>query len=143
MTFLCIVCKNLFLFTLKAFSFVISFYYIYLKVRSNVDHIIWPDKKRIVLIAEGRLINLSCLAIPSFVVSVNSVTQILALIELYTAPSGRYKNEVYLLPKKLDEQVANLHLAPFDANITELSEEQAKYMGLNKGGPFKPQFYRY
>ena len=113
------------------------------QVRSNVDHIIWPDKKRIVLIAEGRLINLSCLAIPSFVVSVNSVTQVLALIELYTAPSGRYKNEVYLLPKKLDEYVAKYHLTPFDAKVTELSEEQAKYMGLNKGGPFKPQFYRY
>ena len=87
--------------------------------------------------------NLSCLAIPSFIVSVNSVTQVLALIELYTAPSGRYKNEVYLLPKKLDECVAKYHLAPFDAKVTELSEEQAKYMGLNKSGPFKPQFYRY
>ena len=96
-----------------------------------------------VLIAEGHLINLCCLSIPSFVVSVNSVTQVLALIELHSAPAGRYKNEVYLLPKKLDEYVANLHLSPFDANLTELTDEQAKYMGLNKSGPFKPQFYRY
>lgn len=108
-----------------------------------MDHVIWPDKKRIVLIAEGRTMNLSCLPIPSFIMSVNSVTQILALIELYTAPSSRYKNEVYLLPKKIDECVAKYHLTPFDANITELSDEQAKYMGLSKAGPFKPQFYRY
>ena len=108
-----------------------------------MDHVIWPDKKRIVLIAEGRLMNQSCLPIPSFVMSVNSVTQIEALIELHTAPAGRYKNEVYLLPKKLDECVAKYHLSPFDAQVTELSEEQAKYMGLNKTGPFKPQFYRY
>ena len=113
------------------------------QVRSNVDHIVWPGKKRIILIAEGRLMNLACLPIPSFVISINSVTQVLALIELYTAPLGRYKKDVYLLPKKLDECVAKYHLPPFDAQITELSDEQAKYMGLNKSGPFKPQFYRY
>ena len=108
-----------------------------------MDHIIWPDKKRVVLIAEGRLASLSCTSIPSMAISVNSATQVLALIELYTAPRGRYKNEVYLLPKKMDEYVANLHLAPFDAKLTELTDEQAKFMGLNKTGPFKPQFYRY
>jgi len=114
------------------------------KVRSNVDHIIWPDqKKRIVLIAEGRLASLSCTSIPSMVVSVNSTTQVLALVELYTAPKGRYKNEVYLLPKKMDEYVSSLHLAPFEAKLTELTDEQAKFMGLSKTGPFKPQFYRY
>ena len=112
-------------------------------MRSNVDHIIWPGKKRIILIAEGRLMNQACLTIPSFVISINSVTQVLALIELYTAPLGRYKKDVYLLPKKLDECVAKYHLPPFDAQVTELSDEQAKYMGLNKSGPFKPQFYRY
>jgi len=113
------------------------------KVKSNVDHIIWPDKKRIVLVAEGRLASLSCTSIPSMVVSVNSTTQVLALVELYTAPKGRYKNEVYLLPKKMDEYVASLHLGPFEAKLTELTDEQSKFMGLSKTGPFKPQFYRY
>lgn len=113
------------------------------KVRSQVDHIIWPDGKRIILLAEGRLVNLSCSSIPSFVVSVTSATQALALIELFNAPVGRYKSDVYLLPKKMDEYVASLHLPTFDAHLTELSDEQAKYMGLNKAGPFKPNYYRY
>lgn len=113
------------------------------KVRSQVDHIIWPDGKRMILLAEGRLVNLSCSSIPSFVVSVTSATQALALIELFNAPPGRYKSDVYLLPKKMDEYVASLHLPTFDAHLTELSDEQAKYMGLNKAGPFKPNYYRY
>lgn len=113
------------------------------KVRSQVDHIIWPDSKRLILLAEGRLVNLSCSSIPSFVVSVTSATQALALIELFNAPAGRYKSDVYLLPKKMDEYVASLHLPTFDAHLTELSDEQAKYMGLNKAGPFKPNYYRY
>ncbi|XP_076337842.1 adenosylhomocysteinase-like 1 isoform X2 [Tachypleus tridentatus] len=113
------------------------------KVRSQVDHIIWPDGKRIILIAEGRLVNLSCSSIPSFVVSITAASQALALIELYNAPNGRYKSDVYLLPKKMDEYVASLHLPSFDAHLTELTDEQAKYMGLNKAGPFKPNYYRY
>jgi len=113
------------------------------KVRSQVDHIIWPDGKRIILIAEGRLINLSCSSVPSFVVSITAATQALALIELYNAPQGRYKQDVYLLPKKMDEYVASLHLPVFDAHLTELSDEQAKYLGLSKMGPFKPNYYRY
>ena len=113
------------------------------RVRSQVDHVIWPDKKRIILIAEGRLVNLSCSSIPSFVVSITAATQALALIELFNAPSGRYKHDVYLLPKKMDEYVASLHLPSFDAHLTELSDEQAKYLGLNKAGPFKPNYYRY
>nr|AGU16824.1 S-adenosyl- L-homocysteine hydrolase [Leptinotarsa decemlineata]AKO63328.1 S-adenosylhomocysteine hydrolase 2 [Leptinotarsa decemlineata] len=113
------------------------------KVRSQVDHVIWPDGKRIILLAEGRLVNLSCSSLPSFVVSITSATQALALIELFNAPSGRYKSDVYLLPKKMDEYVASLHLPTFDAHLTELSDEQAKYMGLNKAGPFKPNYYRY
>ncbi|XP_050030818.1 S-adenosylhomocysteine hydrolase-like protein 1 isoform X1 [Dermacentor andersoni] len=113
------------------------------KVRSQVDHIIWPDGKRIVLLAEGRLVNLSCSSIPSFVVSITAATQALALIELYNAPHGRYKSDVYLLPKKMDEYVASLHLPTFDAHLTELTDDQAKYMGLNKAGPFKPNYYRY
>lgn len=113
------------------------------KVRSQVDHIIWPDGKRIVLLAEGRLVNLSCSSIPSFVVSITAAAQALALIELYNAPHGRYKSDVYLLPKKMDEYVASLHLPTFDAHLTELTDDQAKYMGLNKAGPFKPNYYRY
>ncbi|OAD52015.1 Putative adenosylhomocysteinase 3 [Eufriesea mexicana] len=103
------------------------------KVRSQVDHVIWPDGKRIVLLAEGRLVNLSCSSIPSFVVSITAATQALALIELFNAPPGRYKNEY----------VASLHLPTFDAHLTELTDEQAKYMGLNKAGPFKPNYYRF
>ena len=114
------------------------------RVRSNVDHVIFPGGKRVVLLAEGRLVNLASTAIPSFVVSVNACTQILALVELFNAPKGRYKGgEVYLLPKKIDEYVASLHLTLFGASLTELTEEQAKYLGLGKTGPFKPQFYRY
>ncbi|ODN02016.1 Adenosylhomocysteinase 3 [Orchesella cincta] len=111
------------------------------KVRSQVDHVIWPDGKRIILIAEGRLINLTCSSIPSFVVSITAATQALALIELFNAPAGRYKADVYLLPKKMDEYVASLHLPTFDAHLTELSDDQAKYLGLNKAGPFKPNYY--
>uniref|UniRef100_A0A3Q2NXG9 Adenosylhomocysteinase-like 1 n=1 Tax=Fundulus heteroclitus TaxID=8078 RepID=A0A3Q2NXG9_FUNHE len=112
------------------------------RVRSQVDHIIWPDGKRVVVLAEGRLLNLSCSTVPTFVLSITATTQALALIELYNAPEGRYKQDVYLLPKKMDEYVASLHLPNFDAHLTELSDEQAKYMGLNKNGPFKPNYYR-
>ncbi|XP_018589463.1 S-adenosylhomocysteine hydrolase-like protein 1 isoform X1 [Scleropages formosus] len=113
------------------------------RVRSQVDHVIWPDGKRVVLLAEGRLLNLSCSTVPTFVLSITATTQALALIELYNAPEGRYKQDVYLLPKKMDEYVASLHLPTFDAHLTELSDEQAKYLGLNKNGPFKPNYYRY
>ncbi|XP_062348392.1 adenosylhomocysteinase 3 isoform X1 [Cinclus cinclus] len=137
------------------------------RVRSQVDHVIWPDGKRIVLLAEGRLLNLSCSTVPTFVLSITATTQVrrlglgqallwgqqpltpvsspqaLALIELYNAPEGRYKQDVYLLPKKMDEYVASLHLPTFDAHLTELTDEQAKYLGLNKNGPFKPNYYRY
>jgi len=113
------------------------------KVRSQVDHVIWPDGKRMILLAEGRLVNMSCSSVSSFVVSISAATQALALIELFNAPPGRYKADVYLLPKKMDEYVASLHLPTFDAHLTELTDEQAKYMGLNKTGPFKPNYYRY
>ncbi|GAA37103.2 adenosylhomocysteinase [Clonorchis sinensis] len=112
------------------------------RVRSQVDHVIWMDGKRIVLIAEGRLANLSCSTVPSIVISVSASTQALALIELYNAPPGRYKNDVYLLPKKMDEYVATLHLSLFNARLTELTDDQAKYLGVNKTGPFKPSNYR-
>ena len=113
------------------------------QVRADVDHIIWPDGKRLVLIAEGRLANLACAALPSFQISVNAVTSTLSLVELYSAPLGRYKSEVYLLPKRMDEYAASLHLSHFDAKLTEMTDEQASYAGLSKTGPFKPQFYRY
>jgi len=113
------------------------------KVRSQVDHIIWPSGKRMVLLAEGRRVNLSCSSVPSFVVSITAATQALALIELFNAPAGRYKADVYLMPKLMDEFVSSLHLNTFEAHLTELSDEQAKYMGLSKAGPFKPNYYRY
>ncbi|XP_077299384.1 adenosylhomocysteinase-like 1 isoform X2 [Arctopsyche grandis] len=113
------------------------------RVRSQVDHVIWENGKRIVLLAEGRLANLSCSSLPSFVVSITAATQALALIELFNAPPNRYKADVYLLPKKMDEYVASLHLPTFDAHLTELTDDQAKYLGLNKVGPFKPNYYRY
>lgn len=113
------------------------------KVRSQVDHIIWPDGRRITLLAEGRLVNLSCSTVPSFVLSVTTTTQAVALIELFRAPIGRYLTDVYLLPKKMDEYVAALHLPTFDGRLTELTEEQAKYSGVSKTGPFKPHYYRY
>ncbi|XP_048113832.1 S-adenosylhomocysteine hydrolase-like protein 1 isoform X2 [Alosa alosa] len=112
------------------------------RVRSQVDHIIWPDGKRIILLAEGHLLNLSCSTVPTFVLSITATTQALALIELYNAPEGRYKQDVYLLPKKMDEYVASLHLQTFDAHLTELTDDQAKYLSLNKNGPFKPNYYR-
>jgi adenosylhomocysteinase len=113
------------------------------KVRTQVDHIIWPNGKRMVLLAEGRRVNLSCSSVPSFVVSITTCTQALALIELFNAPTGRYKSDVYLMPKLMDEFVASLHLSAFDSHLTELTDEQAKYMGLSKTGPFKPNYYRY
>ncbi|KFP69029.1 Putative adenosylhomocysteinase 3, partial [Cariama cristata] len=121
------------------------------RVRSQVDHVIWPDGKRIVLLAEVscRQRSRSCSPFSACggrkpavtYLSVFSI-QALALIELYNAPEGRYKQDVYLLPKKMDEYVASLHLPTFDAHLTELTDEQAKYLGLNKNGPFKPNYYR-
>uniref|UniRef100_A0A3B3BU92 S-adenosylhomocysteine hydrolase-like protein 1 n=1 Tax=Oryzias melastigma TaxID=30732 RepID=A0A3B3BU92_ORYME len=112
------------------------------RVRPHVDHIVWPDGKRVILLAEGRLLNLSCSTVPSFVLSITATTQALALIELYNAPDGRYKQDIYLLPKKMDEYVASLHLPTFDAHLTELTDDQAKYLGISKYGPFKPNYYR-
>ncbi|KAG7521801.1 S-adenosylhomocysteine hydrolase 1 isoform X3 [Solea senegalensis] len=113
------------------------------RVRPHVDHVVWPDGRRIVLLAKGRLLNLSCSTVPSCVLSITATTQALALIELHNAPQGRYKQDVYLLPKKMDEYVAGLHLATFDGHLTELTDDQAKYLGISKQGPFKPTYYRY
>ncbi|XP_072291134.1 S-adenosylhomocysteine hydrolase-like protein 1 isoform X1 [Eucyclogobius newberryi] len=115
----------------------------WVKVRPHVDHVVWPDGKRILLLAEGGLLNLSCSTVPSLVHSITATTQALALIELYNSRDERYKQEVYLLPKKMDEYVASLHLRCFDAHLTELTGEQAKYLGVSKQGPFKQHHYRY
>jgi adenosylhomocysteinase len=112
-------------------------------IKPQVDHIIFPDGKRIILLAEGRLVNLGCATgHPSFVMSNSFTNQVLAQIELWKN-GGDYKNEVYVLPKHLDEKVARLHLDRIGAQLTELSDEQADYIGVEKDGPFKPEHYRY
>ncbi len=112
-------------------------------IKPQVDHIIFPDGKRIILLAEGRLVNLGCATgHPSFVMSNSFTNQVLAQLELWQN-SGSYGNEVYVLPKHLDEKVARLHLDRIGAKLTELSDEQAAYIGVDKQGPFKPEHYRY
>lgn len=112
-------------------------------IKPQVDHIIFPDGKRIILLAEGRLVNLGCATgHPSFVMSASFTNQVMAQIELWQH-SENYENRVYVLPKKLDEKVARLHLGRIGAKLTKLSPEQAKYLGLNQDGPFKPEHYRY
>ncbi|KRZ67872.1 putative adenosylhomocysteinase 3 [Trichinella papuae] len=91
----------------------------------------------------GRQVCPSCSCVPSLVISITATTQILALIELFTSQRGRYKKDVYLMPKKMDEYVASLHLPFFGANLTELTDAQAEYLGVNKTGPFKQNYYRY
>jgi adenosylhomocysteinase len=112
-------------------------------IKPQVDHVIFPDGHRIILLAEGRLVNLGCgTGHPSFVMSNSFTNQVMAQIELY-GHGDRYRNEVYVLPKHLDEKVAALHLKKLGANITRLTEEQARYLGLPVEGPFKPEHYRY
>ena len=112
-------------------------------IKPQVDHVIFPDSKRLILLAEGRLVNLGCATgHPSFVMSNSFTNQVLAQIELWTN-SKEYKNEVYVLPKSLDEEVARLHLDKVGAQLTRLTEEQAKYIGVPQEGPFKPDYYRY
>ena len=112
-------------------------------IKPQVDHIVFPDGKRIILLAEGRLINLGCATgHPSFVMSNSFTNQTLAQIELFTR-GEQYKNEVYVLPKHLDEKVARLHLERIGAKLTVLSQEQADYIGVKVEGPYKPDHYRY
>jgi adenosylhomocysteinase len=112
-------------------------------VKPQVDQIIFPNGNRITLLAEGRLVNLGCgTGHPSFVMSNSFTNQTLAQIELFTQ-TGEYKNEVYTLPKKLDEEVARLHMAKVGVNLTPLSQEQADYIGVPVEGPYKPNHYRY
>jgi adenosylhomocysteinase len=112
-------------------------------IKPQVDHIIFPDGKRIILLAEGRLVNLGCATgHPSFVMSASFTNQVMAQIELWQH-SDNYENRVYVLPKKLDEKVAQLHLGRIGASLTQLTPQQAKYLGLEQAGPYKPEHYRY
>ena len=112
-------------------------------IKPQVDHITLPSGNKIILLAEGRLINLGCATgHPSFVMSNSFTNQVIAQIELWEN-NGKYKNEVYVLPKNLDEKVARLHLDKIGAKLTELTQEQAEYIGVSKKGPYKPDYYRY
>jgi adenosylhomocysteinase len=112
-------------------------------VKPQVDEIEFPDGKRIVLLAEGRLVNLGCATgHPSFVMSASFTNQVLAQIELWSKPDA-YQKDVYVLPKHLDEKVAALHLEKVGAKLTKLTEKQAAYIGVAETGPFKGDTYRY
>jgi len=112
-------------------------------IKPQVDHVIFPDGKRIIVLAEGRLVNLGCATgHPSFVMSASFTNQVLAQMELFNN-RGKYTNKVYVLPKKLDEMVARLHLKKIGAKLTKLSKKQADYIGVPVTGPYKPEYYRY
>jgi adenosylhomocysteinase len=112
-------------------------------IKPQVDHIIFPDGKRVILLAEGRLVNLGCATgHPSFVMSNSFSNQVLAQIDMWQNP-GKYENRVYVLPKQLDEKVARLHLEKTGSKLTKLTQEQAKYLGVHVEGPYKPEYYRY
>jgi adenosylhomocysteinase len=112
-------------------------------IKPQVDHVVFPDGKRIIVLAEGRLVNLGCgTGHPSFVMSNSFTNQTLAQIELYTR-GDQYKNEVYVLPKQLDEKVARLHLKKLGVELTVMNEKQCEYLHLGIEGPFKPDHYRY
>ena len=112
-------------------------------VKPQVDEIEFPDGKRLILLAEGRLVNLGCATgHPSFVMSASFTNQVLAQIELWQNPD-KYENQVYVLPKNLDEKVAFLHLDRLGAKLTRLTKEQADYIGIEADGPYKPDYYRY
>ncbi len=112
-------------------------------VKPQVDEVEFPDGKRLIVLAEGRLVNLGCATgHPSFVMSASFTNQVLAQIELWRN-SGSYENKVYVLPKHLDEKVASLHLERLGVKMTMLTDEQSEYLGLSKDGPYKPDQYRY
>ncbi|MDE2047909.1 MAG: adenosylhomocysteinase [Betaproteobacteria bacterium] len=114
------------------------------EIKPQVDHVIFPDGKKIILLAKGRLVNLGCgTGHPSFVMSSSFANQTIAQIELYTHSDYYEQGKVYVLPKHLDEKVARLHLKKVGAMLTELSDEQAAYIGVPKAGPYKPDTYRY
>jgi adenosylhomocysteinase len=114
-------------------------------IKPQVDEITFPDGHRIILLSEGRLVNLgNAMGHPSFVMSASFTNQTLAQIELFANnKDGKYKKEVYVLPKSLDEKVARLHLAKIGVKLTELSKDQAAYIGVKQEGPYKSDHYRY
>jgi adenosylhomocysteinase len=113
-------------------------------VKPQVDEVVFPDGKRLILLSEGRLVNLgNATGHPSFVMSASFTNQVLAQLELWNAPAGKYERQVYTLPKHLDEKVAALHLAKVGATLTKLSPKQAEYIGMPVNGPFKHDLYRY
>ncbi|NOX75179.1 MAG: adenosylhomocysteinase [Gammaproteobacteria bacterium] len=117
--------------------------YEWVEIKPQVDHVIFPDGKRIIILAKGRLVNLGCATgHPSFVMSASFTNQVLAQMEFFN-DSGQYGNEVYVLPKTLDEKVARLHLEKIGVNLTTLSQEQADYINVPVEGPYKPGHYRY
>jgi len=117
--------------------------YIWEEVKPQVDEVVFPDGKRLIVLAKGRLVNLGCATgHPSFVMSASFTNQVLAQIELWTN-HGKYENKVYVLPKHLDEKVAQLHLDKLGVKLTQLSPIQADYLGVTAAGPFKPEYYRY
>jgi len=114
-----------------------------INIKPQVDQVEWPNGKRVTILAEGRLMNLGCATgHPSFVMSASFTNQVMAQIELF-ANVGTYENKVYVLPKKLDEKVARLHLDKLGVKLTLLSDQQAGYLGIPVEGPYKPEFYRY
>ncbi|WHZ12972.1 MAG: Adenosylhomocysteinase [Burkholderiaceae bacterium] len=114
------------------------------EIKPQVDHVTFPDGKKIILLAKGRLVNLGCATgHPSYVMSSSFANQTLAQIELFTRPDAYQKGQVYVLPKLLDEKVARLQLSKLGAQLTELSDAQAAYIGVAKSGPYKPDSYRY
>ncbi|HUL07619.1 MAG TPA: adenosylhomocysteinase, partial [Candidatus Acidoferrum sp.] len=113
------------------------------EVKPQVDEVIFPDGKRLIVLAEGRLVNLGCATgHPSFVMSASFTNQVLAQIELWTN-GAKYEKQVYVLPKHLDEKVAALHLGKVGAKLTKLTDKQAQYLGVAAAGPFKSDHYRY
>ncbi|HEY0419156.1 MAG TPA: adenosylhomocysteinase, partial [Acetobacteraceae bacterium] len=113
-------------------------------VKPQVDEVVFPDGKRLIVLSEGRLVNLgNATGHPSFVMSASFSNQVLAQIELWTAAPGKYENKVYTLPKHLDEKVAALHLAKVGAKLTRLTPKQAEYIGAPVSGPYKHDLYRY
>ena len=114
------------------------------EIKPQVDHVIWPNGKRIILLAKGRLVNLGCATgHPSFVMSNSFTNQVLAQIELFNNPTAYEKGQLYLLPKKLDEKVARLHLEQIGATLTTLTKDQADYISVDVDGPYKVETYRY
>ena len=112
-------------------------------VKPQVDEVVFPDGKRLIVLAEGRLVNLGCATgHPSFVMSASFTNQVLAQIELWQNHK-KYAKQVYVLPKHLDEKVARLHLEKIGVKLTKLTTKQAEYLGVAPAGPFKPEHYRY